>query len=157
MIQRGTRIDVHLCTAVYTSIPSKYIVIIAHVMKTDWTWIYKDILFVFHDSFVKSVMTIDLIYWWGNLSVKERDNLNRICTISCKNTGCCTSDTSLEQLYKWRTPQMVNKILSDPTHFWHDQCGLLLSGRRYRMSIVRTQCALKSFIPCCLSYLFIIL
>ena len=33
-----------------------------------------NILFVFHDSVVKRVMTFGLVSWWGNLSVKNREN-----------------------------------------------------------------------------------
>ena len=33
----------------------------------------KNILFVFHDSFVKSVMTFSVICWWGNVSIKNRE------------------------------------------------------------------------------------
>jgi len=101
--------------------------------------IYRNILFVFHGSFVKSVMTFGLVCWWGNLSVKNREKLNRIYTISCKIAMCCTPDTSLEQLYKSRTLQMATKILSDPTHFLHDCYKFLPSGRRYRMPTVKTQ------------------
>ena len=60
----------------------------------------RNVLFVFHDSFVKSVMTFGLVCWWGNLSDKNIDKLNRIYTISCKIAMCCSPDTRLEQLYK---------------------------------------------------------
>ena len=85
------------------------------------------------------------------LSQKQR--LNRIYTISCKIAMCCTLNTSLEQLYKSRTLQMATKILSDPTHLLHDQYDLLPSGKRYRMPTVKTQRALKSFIPSSIKYL----
>ena len=98
----------------------------------------RNILFVFHDSFVKSVMTFGLVCWWGNLSVKNREKLNRIYTLSCKIAMCCTPDISLEQLYMSRTLQMATKILCDPTHFLHDCYELLPSGRRYRMPTVKT-------------------
>ena len=101
----------------------------------------------------ESVVTFGLICWWGNLSVKSREKINRIYTISCKIAGCCTPDTSLEQLYKSRTLQMATKILSDPTHFLHDHYELLPSGRRYKMPTVKTQRALKSFIPSSIKYL----
>ena len=81
--------------------------------------------FVFHDSIVNNVLTFGLICWWGNLSVKNRDKINRIYTIPCKIAGYSTSDTSLEQLYKSRTLQMTTKVLSDPTHFLHDHYDLL--------------------------------
>ena len=55
-------------------------------------------------------------------------------------------------LYKTRTLQMATKILSDPTHFLHDHYDLLPSGRRYRMPIIKTQRALKSFIPSSIKY-----
>ena len=31
-----------------------------------------------------------IVCWWGNLSVKNREKLNRIYTISCKIATCCT-------------------------------------------------------------------
>ena len=74
----------------------------------------RNILFVFHDSFVKSVMTFGLVCSWGNLSDKNREQLNRLYTISGKIAMCCTSDTSLKQVYKSRTLQMATKILSVP-------------------------------------------
>ena len=86
-----------------------------------------------------------------SLSQKQR-KLNRIYIISCKNAGCCTPNTILEQLYKSRTLQMATKILSDPTHFLHDHYDLP-SGRRCRMPTVKTQRALKSFIPPSIKYL----
>ena len=113
----------------------------------------RNILFVFQDSFVKSVMTFGLVCWWGNLSVKNKEKLNRIYTISCKIATCCSPDTSLEHLYKSTTLQMATKILSDPTHFLPDHYDLLHSGRRYRMPTVKTQRALKSFIPSSIKYL----
>ena len=115
--------------------------------------IYKNMLFVFHASFVKGVLTFGLICWWGNPSIKNREKINRIYTISCKIARCCTPDTSLEQLYKSGTLQMATKILCDPTHFLHDHYDLLPSGRRCRMSTVKTQRALKSFIPSSIKYL----
>ena len=110
-------------------------------------------LFVFHDSFVKSVMTFGLVCYWGNLLVKNREKLNRMYTISCTIAMCYTPDTCLEQLYKSGTLQIATKILSDPTHFLHDHYDLLPSGRRYRMPTVKTQRALKSFIPSSIKYL----
>ena len=113
----------------------------------------RNVLFVFHDSFVKSVMTFGLVCWWGNLSDKNIDKLNRIYTIFCKIAMCCSPDTSLEQLYKSRTLQMATKILSDRTHFLHDHYDILPSGRRYNMRTVKTQRALKSFISSSIKYL----
>ena len=59
----------------------------------------RNILSLFHDSFVKSVMTFGLICWWGNISVKNRAKLSKLHTISCKIVGCCTPDSSLQKLY----------------------------------------------------------
>ena len=58
--------------------------------KSNTLHIDRNMLFVFHDSFVKSVMTFGLVCWWGNLSVKNKEKLNRIYTISCKIAMCCT-------------------------------------------------------------------
>ena len=81
----------------------------------------RNILFVFHDSFVESVMMFGLVCWWGNLSVKNREKLNRIYTMSCKITMLYTR---YQSLYKSRKQQMATKILSDPTYFLHDHYDL---------------------------------
>ena len=117
----------------------------------------RNILFVFHDSFVESVMMSSLVCWWGNLSVKNREKIYRIYTISCKIAMIRKPNTHLEQLYKSRILQMATKILSEwqpkSYHFLHDCYELLSSGRRYRMPTVKTQRALNSFIPSSIKYL----
>ena len=95
--------------------------------------IHKTILFVFHDSFVRTVITFGLICWWGNLSIKNKEQINTIYIISGKIAGSCTPDASLEQLYKSRTLQMATQILFDRIHFLHDHYDLLPPGRIYRM------------------------
>ena len=112
----------------------------------------RNIVFVFHDSFVKCYDVRSCLLVGKSLS-KNKEKLNRINIISCKIAMCCTPDVSLAQLYKSRTLQMGTKILSDPTHFLHYHYGLLHSGRRYRMPTVKTQRALKSFIPSSIKYL----
>ena len=42
---------------------------------------------------------------------------------------------------------MAKKIIYDPTHFLHAKYDLLPSGRWHRMPAVRTQRAMKSFLP----------
>ena len=44
-------------------------------------------------------------------------------------------------------PCCLMSMISDPTHFLHAKYELLPSGRRHRMPAVRTQLAMKSFIP----------
>ena len=101
------------------------------------------------DTALVGLITNDegLICWWGNLSVKNRAKLRKLHTISCKIVGCSTPDSSLQKLYNMRTIKMAKKIISDPTHFLHAKYDLLPSGRRHRMPVVRTQRAMKSFIP----------
>ena len=67
------RSDVHHPTPI--NINGQHIDIV-HSYKYLGTYIDRNILFVFHDSFVKSVMTFGLVCWWGNLSVKKRERLN---------------------------------------------------------------------------------
>ena len=94
----------------------------------------KNILFVFHDSFVNRRL---VSFADGVMSQSKTEKINRIYIISCNIAGCCTTDTSLEQLYKSRTLQMATKILSDRSHFLHDHNDILPSGRRY-MPIIKT-------------------
>ena len=113
----------------------------------------RNILFVFHDSFVKKYYDVRSCLLVGKSLNQQQRKTKQIYNISCKIAMCCTPDTSLEQLYKSRTLQMATKILPDPTHFLHDHYDLLPSGWRYRMPTVKTQRALKPFIPSSIKYL----
>ena len=72
----------------------------------------------------------------------SQEKLNRIYTISCKIAGFCTP---APPVWSNDTSQIAKKMLSDPSHFVHDQYDLLPSERRYRMPTVRAQRAAKSF------------
>jgi len=77
--------------------------------------------------FLKSLMIFGFIYWWRNLSLKNRHKRNIIINISSQIAGCYTTDNSLELLYKSGTMQMARKILSGPKQFLHEQFVLHLS------------------------------
>ena len=97
------------------------------------------------------MILLSKVSWLSDLSadggIKNRAKISKLHTISCKIVGCSTPDSSLQKLYNMRTIQMAKKIISDPTHFLHAKYDLLPSGRRHRMPAVRTQRAMKSFIP----------
>ena len=68
--------------------------------------IERNILFVFHDSFVKSVMTFGLVCWWGNLSVKNKS----LCAVHpIPVWSNCTS----QEHCKWQP----NSYLTPPTSY----------------------------------------
>jgi len=88
-----------------------------------------NILIAFHVSFVKNVTAIDLTCWWGNLSVKNRDKVNGLYTISCKIAGLCTPDASLEQLCMSRMANGKENLMwlltcltqpVRPSPLWHE-------------------------------------
>ena len=71
------------------------------------------ILSMFHKSCIQSVLTFSFICWFGNVSQKDKNNLQRIVNISSKVTE-----------------QVVNKatrILADDTHVLHADYILLPS------------------------------
>ena len=114
----------------------------------------RNILFVTHESFVNSVMTFGLVCWWWNLSVKNREKLNRIYTSSVQNRYVLYTRYQSGAIVQVKNIANGNQnMLSEVTHFLHDHYDLLPSGKRYRMPTVNTQRALKSFIPSSIKYL----
>ena len=109
----------------------------------------RNILFVFHDSYVKSVMTLGLVCWWGNLCQKQRKTKQNIHNF-LQNRYVLYTRYQSGAIVQVNNTAIATKILSDPTHFLHDHYDLLPSGRRYRMPTVKT---LKSFIPSSIKYL----
>ena len=83
--------------------------------------------------------------WFGNVSQKDKNKLQRVVNISSKITGF--KQSSLAALYEKQVLRKVNKIINDNTYIVHNEYVLLPSSRRFRAITSKTNRKRDSFIP----------
>ena len=72
---------------------------------------------MFYKSCIQSVLTFSFISWFGNVSQKDKNKLQRVVNISSKITGL--KQTSVTALYEKQVLRKANKIINDSTHHHH--------------------------------------
>ena len=90
------------------------------------------ILSMFYKYCIHSVLTFSFICWFGNVSQKDKNKLQRVVNISSKITGL--KQSSLTALYEKQVLRKANKIINDNTHILYEYV-LLPSSRRFRTII----------------------
>jgi len=105
----------------------------------------KTILRIFYKSFIESLLTFSSICWFFNLNVKGRNSLNRFISLSSKIIG--EKQINMSRLVECRIINMGRKIVDNKDHILNSEFELLLSGRRFRSKICRTNRYRNSFIP----------
>ena len=104
-----------------------------------------------YKSLVESVLTFNIVVWYGNLGVKGKAKLACIVGMAGKITGA--KQDSLSDLYltavEWKTAQ----ILDDAKYPLFSQFQKLRSGCRYKVPIARKNVYKKSVIPIAISVL----
>ena len=103
------------------------------------------ILSMFYKSCIQSVLTFSFICWFGNVSQKDKNNLQRIVNISSKVTG--VTQSTLTALYEKQVVNKATRILADDTHVLHADYILLPSSRRFRTVTCKTNRKRFSFVP----------
>ena len=103
------------------------------------------ILSMFYKSCIQSVLTFSFICWFGNVSQKDKNKLQRVVNISSKITGL--KQTSVTALYEKQVLRKANKIINDSTHILYNEYVLLPSSRRFRTITFKTNRKRDSFIP----------
>ena len=68
---------------------------------------------MFYKSCIQSVLRFSFICWFGNVSQKDKNKLQRIVNISSKITGL--KQTSVTALYEKQVLGKANKIINDST------------------------------------------
>ena len=96
-------------------------------------------------SCIQSVLTFSFICWFGNVSQKDKNKLQRVVNISSKITGL--KQTSVTALYEKQVLRKANKIINDSTHILYNEYVLLPSSRRFRTITSKTNIKRDSFIP----------
>ena len=105
----------------------------------------KQILETIYRSIVESIMTFNIITFYGYLSVKDKARLNRIVNIASKVVG--QKQKGLNDLYQTVAQKKSKSIIKDSTHPLHNHFEILPSGRRFRAPAFRRQLYNRSFIP----------
>lgn len=97
-----------------------------------------------YTTHIESILTFHLSAWFGYLSVKSKNKLNRIVSMASKIVG--KAQTTLPQLYTERMRKKARKITEDSTHPLSSQFEVMKSGRRYRAPLAKGTFN-KSFVP----------
>ena len=88
-----------------------------------------------YKSLAESVLTFNIVVWYGNLGVKGKAKLARIVGMAGKIVGA--KQDSISDLYLTAVEQKTARILDDAKHPLFSQFQKLRSGRRYKVPIAR--------------------
>ena len=103
------------------------------------------ILETVYRSLIESILTFNVIAWFGNLTVKDKAKLTRVVKLAGKIVG--HEQRSISGLYELFCRRKGGKIVRDPTHPLHDAFKMLPSGRRLRTPVAKRNLYKRSFIP----------
>ena len=98
----------------------------------------------FYRCFLESVLTFGFVCWFGGLTVKNKNVLERVVNVSGKVIG--KKQLNLNELYERRVAKKARMIVRDSAHILAKYYNLLPSGRRYRVHKVPTVRTRNSFI-----------
>ena len=99
----------------------------------------------FYHCFVESVLTFSFICWFGNLSLKNKNILNKIVNVCSKTVGM--KQVNLTELYEWRVKVKAKKIVNESSHTLAKYYAVLPSGKRFRCPKLKTLRYKNSFMP----------
>ena len=109
------------------------------------------VLELVYRSLVLSVLTFNIVTWYGNLRVKERTKLNRIVNLASKIIGKQQEKLS-DIFYKFSRRKAI-KIVNDSSHPLNSNFTLLRSGRRYKVPLAKRNLHKFSFVPSAINIL----
>ena len=104
----------------------------------------KNVMALFHRSFVESALTFCFVAWYGSLSLVNKNKLHKIINVSSKIAG--VRFESMTSMYETRVLRKGKAICRDGAHPLHSQFHLLPSGRRYTVPSLQAR-ASRSFVP----------
>ena len=84
---------------------------------------------LFYKSFIQSVLTFTFIAWYGDNSVKDRNQMSHIEKVAGKLIG--TPQTPLAYIFEERVVRKAKSILDCKSHPLHQNVEVLLSGRTF--------------------------
>lgn len=105
----------------------------------------RSIMTVFYETFVHSIMTFNILSWYGNITLTNKNKLNKLVNIAGKIVG--KKLDKLECFHEQQALRKLHKILKDPKHPLATEFQYLPSGRRIRACPSKTNRTIKSFVP----------
>ena len=111
----------------------------------------KKMLEMIYRSLVESILTFNIVTFYGHLTVKQKNRLNKIVNIATKLINL--KQKSLNDLYQQAISKKSRSIINDPTHPLHSCFEIMPSGKRYRTLAFKRQLYNKSFIPSAVRFL----
>ena len=103
------------------------------------------ILELVYQSLIQSILSFNIVTWYGCLAQKEKVRLNRVVNLASKVIG-----KKQQPLFKINDDfvcRKAKKIVSDASHPLFSCFESMPSGRRYRVPSWKRQIYKRSFIP----------
>ena len=100
---------------------------------------------------IESVLTFNIVTWFGHISVKDKVRLTKIVNICSRLVGTKLKD--LGELYTQALRRKSSSILNDQSHPLNNEFQYLPSGRRLLVPRARRNLFKKSFIPSAIAVL----
>ena len=108
----------------------------------DWE---RSILELVYKSLIESVLSFNIVTWFGILGMREKAKLNRIVNLAGKVIG--RKQKPLSQIYSQYIRKKSKKIISDAKHPMNNSFQFLRSGRRLRAPTWKRNLYRFSFVP----------
>ena len=96
-------------------------------------------------SLIESILSFNIVSWFGNLSVKNKTRLSRVVSQAGKIVG--KQQIQLSELYSVALRRKSARILHDRSHPLSYCFEYLPSGRRLKIPLARKNMFKRSFIP----------
>ena len=100
---------------------------------------------------IESIMTFNMVTWYGNLSERNKSKLSQIINQASKITGI--KQAPLQHLYGLAMKRKALQIVDDCSHPLHSSFQKLPSGRRLRVPMARKNTYKKLFVPSAITIL----
>ncbi len=102
-------------------------------------------------SLIESILTFNVIVWFGLLTVKDKARLARVIKIASKVVG--VQQKQLSDLHASAIRKKACRIMQDVSHPLNHCFEMLPSGRRLNVPRARKNIHKKSFIPSAIAVL----
>ena len=106
---------------------------------------------LFYKSFIESILTFSFICWFGSLSVRNKNSLQKIVNISSKVIS--EPQRSLQAFFEQQVVRKAFSIINAEDHVLNDHFQHLPSGKRFRQPLCMTNRRKFSFVPMAIAIL----
>ena len=113
-------------------------------------YVCKEILQTVYRSMVESILSFNIVCWYGFLSLRSKKKLDRIVSLAGKIIGI--NQSPMSELYRKAILRKGKSIVSSADHPLVSEFSLLPSRRRYRVPLSKKKFR-QSFVPSAISVL----